>query len=99
MASLSQSFPFGREEYKGPGEVQGPSAQRASRIRAEEKPAIIDDLVGFAEVGDQRFFERHRRCVHFIPQDPVTGVVWELRNLLPEKLDKVFCLAKVNAGF
>ena len=52
MASLSQSFPFGREECKEPGEVQGPSAQRAPRIRAEEKPAITDDLVRFAEVDD-----------------------------------------------
>ena len=67
MASLSESFPFGREECKEPGEVQGPSAQRAPRIRAEEKPAITDDLVRFAEVDDQRFFERHRRCVHWIP--------------------------------
>ena len=99
MASLSQSFPFGREECKEPGAMQGPSAQRAPRIKAEEKPAITDDLVRFAEVDDQRFFERHRRCVHCIPQDPVTGVVWELRNLLPEKLDKAFCLAEVNAGF
>ena len=49
MASLSQSFSFGREECK----EQGPSAQRAPRIKAEEKPAITNDLVGFAEVCDQ----------------------------------------------
>ena len=52
MASLSQSFPFGREECKEPGAMQGPSAQRAPRIKAEEKPAITDDLVRFAEVDD-----------------------------------------------
>ena len=99
MASPKQLFPSGREACKGPEEELGPSAQREPWRKAVEKPAIADDLVGSAEVGDRRFSEKHRRFVHWIPQDPVTGVVRGLRNLLPDKLDKAFCLAGVTAGF
>ena len=99
MAAPIQSFPFEVEAYIGPGGEQGSSAHRAPLRKAAEKPAIADDFVGFAEVGDRRFFERHRRFVHWILRDPVNGVVRGLRNLLPDKLDKAFYLVEVTAGF
>ena len=94
MAAPIQSFSFEIEAYIGPGGKQGSSAQRAPWRKAAEKPAIADDLVGFAEVSDRWFFERHRRYVHWILRDPVNGVVRGLRNLLPDKLDKAFYLVE-----
>ena len=99
MPAPIQSFPFDIGACKGPGGEQGLSAQREPWRKAAEKSAIADDLVGFAEVGDRRFFERHRRFVHWILRDPVNGVVRGLRNLLPDKLDKAFYLVEVTAGF
>ena len=59
-----QSCPFEIEACKGLGGEPGPSARQVPLRKAAERPAIADDLVGFAEVGDRRFFERHRRLVH-----------------------------------
>ncbi len=64
MGVSIQSFPFEIEACKGLGGEPGPSAQQEPLRKAIERPAIADDLVGFAEVGDRRFFERHRRFVH-----------------------------------
>ena len=99
MGVSIQSFPFEIEACKGPGGVQGSSAQRALWWKAAEKPAIADDFVGFDEVGDRRFFERHKRFVHWIFRDPINGVVRGLRNVLHDKLDKAFYLVEVTAGF
>ena len=99
MPAPTQSFPFDIGSCKGPGGEQGLSAQRVPWRKAAKKPATANDLLRFAEVGDRRFFERHKRFVNWIFRDPVNGVVRGLRNLLPDKLDKVFYLVELTAGF